>query len=108
MNMARKPKRIREWGGVPGRKNSQIFAGGMGAASLPSIDGVDVDIYTLNTSTAIDGQHGGAHNSEYAVEITVEQDEDLEPALRTFMSEAEAILYAQKYMDFLMKVLSST
>ena len=106
--MARKPRRIKEWGGVPGRKNSQIFAGGMGAASLQLPAGVDVDIYTTNVDTSIDGQHGGANNPKFAVEITVEQDADLAPDLRTFSNEEEAILYARKYTDFLTKVLNNT
>ncbi len=108
MSMARKQRQIKEWGGVPGRKNSQVFAGGLGAASLPLIDGVDVDIYTTHIDTAVDGQHGGAHGGQFSVEITVEQDKDLTPHVQTFKTEDEAILYARKYLDFLMQVLNNT
>lgn len=79
----------------------------MGTAQMPMIDGVDVDIYMTNIDTTIDGQ-GAVANQEYAVEITVQQDPDLEPNTRTFPDEAEALLYARKYIDFLNKVLSNS
>jgi len=101
----RKSKQIREWG-VPGRKDSEVYAGGLGSGGLPLIDGVNIDIYLSGLDTSIDGI--SADNSKYAVEITVEQDADLEPDLRTFNDEEEAILYARKYADFLMKVLNNT
>ncbi len=104
--MKPKRRRIREWGGVPGRKNSQVFAGGMGAAALPDLEGVDVDIYMMGLDAAVAGQHGS--KQQFAVEISVEQDPDLTPDLRVFNDEEEAILYARKYVDFLMKVLSNS
>ena len=99
--MKKKQKRIREWGGVPGqagsvpgRKDSQVYAGGVGGAGIPLIDGVDVDIYVTGLDAAVAGQHGS--NQQFAVEISVEQDADLEPDLRTFHDEEEATLYARK------------
>tara|TARA_B100000424_G_scaffold260180_1_gene243762 strand:- start:224 stop:541 length:318 start_codon:yes stop_codon:yes gene_type:complete len=105
--MPSRKKKIREWGTVPGRKDHQMYSGGMGTAQMPMIDGVDVDIYMTNIDTTIDG-HGSVDNQEYAVEITVQQDPDLEPNIRTFRDEEEALLYARKYIDFLNKVLSNT
>ena len=99
-------RRIKEWGGVPGRKDSQVFAGGLGAHPLPLVDGVDVDIYLASLDDNVAGQHGS--KQRFAVEITVEQDKDLEPDLRTFNNEEEAVLYARKYVDFLMKVLNNS
>ena len=99
----RRQRPIKEWGGVPGRKNSQIYAGGMGSTNLPVIDGVDVDIYMTGLGPTVAGQHGS--QKSFVVEITVEQDEDLAPDIRTFPDEAEAILYARKYMDFLVQFL---
>lgn len=111
--MKQKRKRIKEWGGVPqpvgtvpGRKDSQVYAGGMGGAGLPLIDGVDVDIYVTGLDAAVVGQHGS--KQQFAVEISVEQDTDLEPDLRTFHDEEEATLYARKYLDFLMQVLNNS
>jgi len=106
-----KRKRIREWGagpgggGVPGRKDSEVFGGGMGVGGMPVIDGVDVDIYVTGLDAAVAGQHGSKQT--FAVEITVEQDKDLEPDVRTFRDEEEAKLYARKYCEFLMKVLGN-
>ena len=106
MSIKRKQRRIKEWGGVPGRKDSQVFSGGLGAHPLPLVDGVDVDIYLTGLDSDIAGQHGS--NQKFAVEITVAQDKDLEPDLRTFGDEEEAVLYARKYVDFLMKVLNNS
>ncbi len=78
----------------------------MGTTNLPVIDGVDVDIYTTGLDQGTVGQHGSRQT--YAVEITVEQDEDLAPDIRTFPDESEAILYARKYMDFLAQVLGNS
>jgi hypothetical protein len=104
--MKTRRRRIKEWGGVPGRKNSQVFAGGLGTAGgLPMLDGVDVDIYVTGLDASVAGQHGSSQT--FAVEITVEQDDDLSPDLRTFQNEEEAVLYARNYLDFLMQVLNA-
>ena len=78
----------------------------MGAAALPSIEGVDVDIYMTGLDASVVGQHGS--KQQFTVEIAVEQDPDLEPDLRVFRDEEEAVLYARKYLDFLMQVLNNS
>lgn len=99
-----KSKRIKEWG-VPGRPDAAVFGGGLGTGGIPAIDGVDIDIYMSNIDTSIDGVSTG--DPKFSVEITVEKDPDLAPHIRTFNSEEEAHLYARKYADFLMKVLTN-
>lgn len=111
MTKRRSPKQIKEWGahhgggGVPGRKDSEIFGGGLGFGGMPSIEGVNIDIYVTGLDDAVAGQHGS--KQQFAVEITVDQDKDLEPDIRTFRDEEEAKLYARKYAEFLMKVLGN-
>ena len=97
--------RLTKESGVPGRPDTGVYSGGLGNAGLPAIDGVNIDVYLTDLDTSIDGVAAG--NAKFSVEITVEQDHDLEPHIRTFNSEEEAQLYARKYADFLMKVLNN-